>query len=69
MPITAAAAAVYAAGGRIDLPLALTLAALLIAGTWLGARLSLRLHGRALNAAVAWTLVGVGVWFAYASLR
>jgi uncharacterized membrane protein YfcA len=69
MPITAAATAVYAAEGRIDLPLALTLAALLIAGTWAGARLSVRLSGRALSAAVAWTLVGVGAWFAYASLR
>ena len=69
MPITAAATAVYAAEGRIDLPLALTLAALLIAGTWAGAQLSLRLHGRALTAAVAWTLIGVGIWFAYASLR
>lgn len=69
MPITAAATAVYAAEGLIDLPLALTLAALLIAGTWAGARLSARLSGRALTAAVAWTLVGVGVWFGYASLR
>ncbi|HEX9182494.1 MAG TPA: sulfite exporter TauE/SafE family protein [Burkholderiales bacterium] len=69
MPITAAATAVYAAEGQVDLPLALTLAALLIAGTWAGARLSARLSGRALTAAVAWTLVGVGVWFAYASLR
>ena len=69
MPITAAAAAVYAAEGRIDLTLALTLAALLIAGTWVGARLSARLSGRALTRAVAWTLVGVGLWFGYASLR
>jgi uncharacterized membrane protein YfcA len=69
MPITVAATAVYAAAGRIDLPLALTLAALLIAGTWMGARLAARLSGRALTDAVAWTLVGVGAWFAYASLR
>jgi uncharacterized membrane protein YfcA len=69
MPITLAATAVYAAAGRIDLPLALTLAALLIAGTWAGARLSARLSGRALTNAVAWTLVGVGLWFGYASLR
>lgn len=68
LPITAAAAAVYAAAGRIDVPLALTLAALLIAGTWAGAKLSARLSGRALTAAVAWTLVGVGCWFGYASL-
>jgi uncharacterized membrane protein YfcA len=69
IPVTIAATAVYAAAGRIDLPLALTLAALLIAGTWAGARLSARLSGRALTHAVAWTLVGVGAWFAYASLR
>jgi hypothetical protein len=69
MPITAAATAVYVAEGLIDLPLALTLAALLIAGTWAGARLSARLSGRALTAAVAWTLVGVGIWFGYASLH
>jgi uncharacterized protein len=69
LPISAAAAAVYAAAGLVDVRLALTLAALLVAGTWAGARLSARLSGRALTAAVAWTLVGVGLWFAYASLR
>ena len=69
MPITVAASAVYVAEGQIDLPLALTLAALLIAGTWAGARLSSRLSGRALTVTVAWTLVGVGLWFGYASLR
>ena len=69
LPITAAATAVYAAAGRIDVPLALTLAALLIAGTWAGARLSGRLSGPALTAMVAWTLVGVGVWFGYSSLH
>ena len=69
LPITAAATVVYAAEGRIDYPLALTLAALLVAGTWAGARLSSRLSGRALTVTVAWTLVGVGLWFGYASLR
>jgi len=68
LPITAAAAAVYAVQGRIDVALALTLAALLVAGTWAGARLSARLSGRALTVTVAWTLVGVGLWFGYASL-
>jgi hypothetical protein len=69
LPITAAATAVYAAEGRIDLGLALTLAAPLVAGAWAGARLSARLSGRALTVTVAWTLVGVGLWFGYASLR
>jgi len=69
LPITAAATAVYAAEGRIDVELALTLAALLVAGAWAGARLSAHLSGRALTVTVAWTLVGVGLWFGYASLR
>jgi uncharacterized membrane protein YfcA len=69
LPIAAAATVVYGAQGRIDVPLALTLAALLVAGTYAGARLASRLSGRALTAAVAWTLVGVGLWFGYASLR
>lgn len=69
LPITAAATAVYAAEGRVDVALALVLAALLFVGTWAGARLSARLSGRALTVTVAWTLVGVGLWFGYASLR
>jgi uncharacterized membrane protein YfcA len=69
LPITVAASAVYGAAGRIDIQLALTLAALLIAGTYAGARLARRLSTRALTVAVAWTLVGVGGWFAYVSLR
>lgn len=68
LPITIAATAVYAAAGRIDAPLALTLAMLLVAGTWAGARLSARLSGRALTVAVAWTLVGVGLWYGQATL-
>lgn len=69
MPITVAATVVYAAEGRIDYPLAFTLAALLLAGTWAGGRLLSRLSGRALTVTVAWTLVGIGLWFGYASLH
>jgi uncharacterized membrane protein YfcA len=69
LPITAAATVVYGLEGRIDVRLALTLAALLVAGTWAGARLLARLSGRALTVTVAWTLVGVGLWFGVASLR
>ncbi len=69
LPITVSASAVYALEGRIDYPLALTLAVLLLAGTWAGGMLAARLSGRALTATVAWTLVGVGLWFGYASLR
>jgi uncharacterized protein len=63
LPITVAATAVYAAAGRIDTPLALTLTVFLIAGVYAGAKLLHRLSGRALTAAVAWTLIGVGLWF------
>jgi uncharacterized membrane protein YfcA len=63
LPITVAATAVYAAAGRIDYTLALTLTAFLIAGVYAGAKLLHRFSGRALTMAVAWTLIGVGLWF------
>jgi uncharacterized membrane protein YfcA len=68
LPIALAATAVYALEGRIDLPLAATLGALLVAGTYAGARLSARLSGRGLTRAVALTLVAVGLWYGYATL-
>lgn len=68
LPITVAATAVYAIEGRIDAPLALTLAAFLVAGAYGGAKLAHRLSGRALTVAVAWTLIGVGLWFGLNSL-
>ena len=68
LPTTAAAAAVYAAQGRVDYTLALTLTVFLLAGVYAGAKLLHRLSGRALVAAVAWTLVGVGLWFGLNSL-
>ncbi len=68
LPVTAAATAVYAAQGRIDYALALTLTAFLLAGVYGGAKLLHRLSGRALVAAVAWTLIGVGLWFGLNSL-
>ena len=63
LPVTAAAAAVYAAQGRIDYALALTLIVFLLAGVYAGAKLLHRLTSRALTMTVAWTLVGVGLWF------
>jgi uncharacterized membrane protein YfcA len=63
LPITLAASAVYGAAGRIDYALALTLIVFLLAGVYAGAKLLHRLSSRALVVAVAWTLIGVGVWF------
>jgi uncharacterized membrane protein YfcA len=68
LPIALSATAVYAVQGRIDLPLGATLGVLLVAGTYVGARLSARLSGRSLTVAVALTLVAVGVLFGYATL-
>jgi len=63
LPITLAASAVYGAAGRIDYALASTLTVFLLAGMYAGAKLLHRLSSRALVVAVAWTLIGVGLWF------
>ena len=68
LPIALSATVVYALEGRIDLRLGATLGALLVAGTYAGAKLSGRLSGRGLTMAVALTLVGVGLWYGYATL-
>jgi uncharacterized membrane protein YfcA len=68
LPIALSATAVYALEGRIDFRLGATLAALLVAGTFIGARLSSRLSGRGLVTAVALALVCVGLWYGYATL-
>lgn len=68
MPITLSATVVNAAAGRIDVPLGATLGVLLIAGTFSGAWLSGRLSRRALTVAVALGLIGVGLWYGYATL-
>jgi uncharacterized membrane protein YfcA len=65
LPISISATVVYAMKGRIDLPLGATLGALLVAGTYAGARLSQRLSGRGLTAAVALVLVAVGLGYGY----
>lgn len=68
LPIALSATVVYALEGRIDLRLGATLGVLLVAGTYVGAKLSGRLSGRGLTMAVALTLVGVGLWYGYATL-
>ncbi|HEX6317405.1 MAG TPA: sulfite exporter TauE/SafE family protein [Burkholderiales bacterium] len=68
LPIALSATVVYALEQRIDLRLGATLGALLVAGTYVGAKLSGRLSGRGLTMAVALTLVGVGLWYGYATL-
>jgi len=68
LPVTAAAAAVYAAQGRVDYALAFVLTVFLLAGVYAGAKLLHRFTARALTVAVAWTLVGVGLWFGLNSL-
>jgi uncharacterized membrane protein YfcA len=52
----------------MDLRLGAILGALLVAGTYAGARLSHRLSGRELTVAVALVLVAVGLWFGYLQL-
>ncbi|MGH8688228.1 MAG: sulfite exporter TauE/SafE family protein [Burkholderiales bacterium] len=68
LPITIAATSVYATAGLIDARLALALVAFLVAGVYVGARLLRHLSARALTVAVAWTLIGVGLWFGLHSL-
>lgn len=68
MPITLSATLVNAAAGRIDWILGATLGVLLIAGTFTGAWLSGRLSRRTLTVAVALSLIGVGLWYGYATL-
>jgi len=47
---------------------AVVLGVLLVAGTYVGAKLSGRLSGRGLTMAVALTLVAVGLWYGYATV-
>ncbi|HEX2200248.1 MAG TPA: sulfite exporter TauE/SafE family protein [Burkholderiales bacterium] len=68
LPIAFSASAVYALEGRIDWALGASLGALLVAGTYAGAKLSGHLSGRGLTVAVALTLVGVGLWYGYATV-
>lgn len=68
LPITLCATAVHALHSRVDFALGAMLAAVLIAGQLAGARLFRGLSRRELTVAVAWILIAVGVWYAYATL-
>jgi uncharacterized membrane protein YfcA len=65
LPITASATAVNATTGRLDLPLALTVMAVLLAGTIAGSLLSARLSSRTLTLSVALVLIATGVWYGF----
>lgn len=68
VPITLSATALYAMQGRVDPVLGVTLGVLLLAGTFVGAKLASRMSGRALTTAVAVTLVVVGLWYGLGTL-
>ena len=69
VPISLSATIVHAAAGRIDFALAMTLAVLVLAGTYAGSHASRRLSRRALTMAVAFTLISVGIWYGFATFR
>ncbi|MBA2961775.1 MULTISPECIES: sulfite exporter TauE/SafE family protein [Ramlibacter] len=69
VPISISATVVHAVAGRIDFALAMTLAALVLAGTFAGSHASRQLSRHALTMAVAITLISVGIWYGFATLR
>jgi uncharacterized membrane protein YfcA len=68
LPIVAMASVMNAWAGRVDYVLGIMLGALLVIGTLAGTWLSGRLSGRQLTLSVAVALIGVGVWYAYATM-
>lgn len=68
VPIVYTASLVNYAAGRIDVSLGVTLGGFLVAGTLAGMWLYSRLSGRQLTVCVAWVLIAVGAWYAYATL-
>lgn len=68
VPIAVSATGVNAAHGRLDLGLGLAVGAVLVAGTVAGLRFAHRADPQLLKKAVAWGLVALGFWYAYASL-
>lgn len=69
VPIALAATIVNAAARRIDYGLAMTLAVLVLSGTFAGTHASRRLSRRGLTMAVAITLISVGIWYGLATFR
>lgn len=65
LPVAAAAGAAHAASGALDLPLALLLGVLLLAGSFAGQAASRRLPVPTLQTLVSLLLVGVGLWFGW----
>lgn len=68
LPIVAMASVMNIWAGRVDYALGVTLGALLVIGTLAGTWLSGRLSGRQLTLSVAVALIGVGAWYAHATL-
>lgn len=68
VPIVLAATIVNLASARVDLELGVILGGMLLLGTLAGVWLSGRLSGRYLTLSVAAALIGVGLWYAYATL-
>ena len=67
IPITLSATVINAHAGRIDYPLAMLLAMLVLVGTLAGGRLARYFSGRTLTLCVAVTLMGLGVWYGVGS--
>ena len=67
IPITLSATVINAHAGRIDYPLAMLLALLVLVGTLAGGRLARYFSGRTLTLCVAVTLMGLGVWYGVGS--
>jgi uncharacterized membrane protein YfcA len=65
LPITATASVTNFAAGRLDFSLALMVMAVLLTGTVIGAKLSMRLSSRALTVSVALVLIATGVWYGF----
>lgn len=68
VPIVYTASIVNYAAERIDVGLGAALGGFLVAGTLAGMWLYERLSGRQLTVCVAWVLIAVGAWYAYATL-
>lgn len=69
VPITFTATAVNVAQGRLELPLAATVAVVLLCGTLAGTWLSGRLSRRAVTVSVAVVLIATGIWYGLAAVH
>ena len=69
IPIAASATGINAAHGRVDWTLALSVGALLVAGTWAGIALAGRIDAARLRRTMAFGLIAVGLWYAIGVLK